>query len=78
MTFIKDAKKIWHRLWSVRLALFSALIAVAQTCFDLYTSGTPHMTVIIAGLLGIAGAVSRLVDQPSLHGNRKTKKQKTA
>ena len=71
LRLIADARKVWHRLWSVRFSLLSAVFAAGQTCLDYYTEGQPHIIVIGAFLLSLGSAAARLVDQPALHGIRK-------
>jgi hypothetical protein len=64
---IRDARRIWHRLWSVRLSLLSALLSTIETCMNYYATGQAPIFVIGAALVSIATAVSRLVSQDSLY-----------
>ena len=74
MALIKDARKIWHRLWSVRLAMLGVIFSSAQAGFEMYIDGQTHALSIVGALLFFATGVSRLVDQPKLHAKRKSKK----
>lgn len=66
MEFIDDWKKTFPKLWSVRLALLSALASAIETGMQLYFTGQPPMIVIAAGLTSIGAAIARIVTQPAL------------
>lgn len=71
MKLIDDAGQVWHRLWSLRLALLSAALNAGLV---VATMALPsHTSVRVAGAVGIlafASAVSsayaRVVRQPGL------------
>lgn len=66
MTLIDNAGAVWHRLWSVRLAVASAVMAAGQTALDMMQSGQPRPVIIMAFLLSVGSAIGRLVQQASL------------
>lgn len=72
MTFIEDAGKLWHRLWSVRLALLAALFSTGQLCIGYYAEGQSKTVIMGAAVFSLgsslASAFSRVVKQPKLRG----------
>lgn len=64
---IRDARKLWHRLWSVRLSLLAALLSTLETAFTYWTTGHTPPIVAAAALISIAAAISRVVAQESLN-----------
>lgn len=64
---------VWHRLWSIRFALLSAVCALVsallQTGTDLlpvWQAALPPMPfAVLSTLFGLLSAVSRVVHQPA-------------
>jgi membrane protein YdbS with pleckstrin-like domain len=69
LTLIEDAGRVWHKLWSVRLALVTALLSAAQAGWDAYTTGNSPIMAWVTFAIAVLTAVSRLVAQPSVTGN---------
>ena len=68
MKFIEDARHLWLRLWSVRLALLSALLSAAEVAVPYLAPAAPsHLFAILAGCVALAAAVARIVAQPALY-----------
>jgi len=67
---IPEARRLWHKLWSVRLSLISAVLATSQTCIDYYTEGQPRLIIIGTALISIGSALSRVIAQDELHGTK--------
>jgi len=72
-TFTLDASaRVWHRLWSVRFALASALVSVLsalEAALPLWHSilgSVPYAA--LATLLAAASAIARVVHQPRAQG----------
>ena len=68
MKLIDDWKKKFHRLWSVRLSLLSAIASAAQVGTELYANNTPTKLVVAACVASVGAAVARLIAQPKLNG----------
>ena len=67
-TLIDDAGRVWHRLWSVRLALLGALFSGAEFALSLAPQTVsdlvgPGRFAAVAAVVGIGAAVARLVQQ---------------
>lgn len=62
-----EKAKQWHRLWSVRLAVLSAVLSACEALVPLWQ---PHMPAgVFAGLatiVGIAAAIARTIKQETL------------
>lgn len=69
MRLIDDWDKQFHKLWSVRLALLSALFSAAETAMNLYATGTAPKLVVLTMIVSLCSAVARLVAQPELTSN---------
>ncbi|QMV32640.1 hypothetical protein F1_00011 [Ralstonia phage Heva] len=66
MNLIENAGQ-WHKLWSIRFALLSAMLAAAEAALPLWSGLVPpHVFATLSTLCGIASAVSRVVQQPAL------------
>lgn len=68
MNLIPEWQKAWHRLWSIRLALLSALFGAIEVGLPYFESTLPGG--IFAGLsaaTAFAAAIARLIAQPSLN-----------
>lgn len=67
MNLIKDADKIWHQLWSVRLAIASALFGVLEVVLPLVQSAVPpHVFLVLSIVSALWSAYARLVPQPAI------------
>lgn len=67
MKLIKDARYLWTRLWSVRLALLSALLSAIETAMNYISTGQTPIFVVGAFLVSIGSVVARLIDQETLY-----------
>lgn len=67
MTFqlIEDWKKKAPRLWSVRLSIVAALASGVEAGISLALDQRPW-AAIVAGLVSVGAAISRLIAQPKL------------
>ncbi|RTL37175.1 MAG: hypothetical protein EKK53_21635 [Burkholderiales bacterium] len=64
---IDDARSIWHRLWSVRLALISAALSAVEFALPHFApSERSGAFAATAGVVSLAAAVARLVAQPKV------------
>lgn len=67
MNLIEDWQSLWHKLWSVRLALLSALLGVLELTLPHFQSFIPPMWFgVLSVIVGVAAAVARLVQQTTL------------
>lgn len=66
LRLIANARKLWYRLWSVRLAMLTSLLSATEVAFQYYATGQPSWIVCGSFALSIATAVSRVVKQDSL------------
>jgi len=71
--FSLDASaRVWHRLWSVRLALASALVSLLpalESVLPLWRAALgPVPYAVIATVLAVAAALARVVHQPRAQG----------
>lgn len=65
---IADAKFVWYRLWSVRLALLSSLLGGLNVFMSFVLAVRPSLLVaLLSSGVAAAAAFSRLVAQPKLH-----------
>jgi hypothetical protein len=60
---IRNARRIWHRLWSVRLALLSSICSAVELGMSYYSTGQTPLFVIGAFVISLVGAWSRIVQQ---------------
>ena len=67
MQLIPDAKRIWHRLWSMRLSLATAAVCMVDELMTYLMPDHPtlHLALVAAGL-SFAAAISRVVLQTRL------------
>lgn len=71
MIFIADARRIWHRLWSVRLMLLAAVLSAAEFALQLAPDviaaaiGRGRFAAV-AFVISVGAAVARIVAQPRL------------
>jgi hypothetical protein len=69
-----DDAHIWHRLWSMRLAIFTTFLSGATLAFeampDRFKDAFPHWTLValasVTTFMGGSTAVARMLKQPSL------------
>lgn len=66
---IEDAGDIWHRLWSVRLAIGAAVASGIEAGYNAYVMGVSPAMALIACGISLAAAVARIVAQPSISGD---------
>jgi uncharacterized membrane protein HdeD (DUF308 family) len=68
MKLIDGWKAKFPKLWSVRLAILSAILGVAELTLPLFQTFIPPMTfAVLSVVASLAAAVARIVAQPSLH-----------
>ena len=66
MKLVKDAPK-WHRLWSVRLAILSALLGALELSLPLWQGIVPgNVFAALSTITAAAAAVARVVKQEAL------------
>lgn len=65
-TLIPDWKRLWLKLWSVRLALLAALLSAAEVALSVWIEGKPAIFAGVAFLFSVSAAVARIVAQPEL------------
>lgn len=62
----KDATK-WHRLWSVRLAILSAMLGALELSLPLWQGLVPsNVFAALSTITAAAAAVARVVKQEAL------------
>lgn len=69
MRLIHDARRLWHRLWSVRLALLASLCSAIELGMSYYSTGQAPVFVCAAFSISILGAWARLVQQDDIHAS---------
>jgi len=70
---IPGAGALWRKLWSVRLALLSALLSAVELALPYVAPSVPSRMFAAAALLvALAAGVARLVSQPALNANTPT------
>lgn len=63
MKLIPDARN-WHKFWSVRLALLSAILGALELSLPLWQGlVTPHMFAALSTLAAVGAAAARVVQQ---------------
>jgi len=67
MKLITDWKRIWYRLWSIRLALLTAVLSAVEIGFEYYANGHASWIVFGISMSSLATAVSRVVSQDNLY-----------
>jgi hypothetical protein len=69
MTFIEDWDKKFHKLWSIRLALLTAVFGALEVALPFFTGIVPPGTMAgLASFTAIGSAVARVIAQPKLNG----------
>jgi hypothetical protein len=70
---IDDAKVIFKRAWSVRLALLSAVFSVLEVGLPFFTDLLPPGALASLAMLSAVGsAIMRIVYQPAMHTGEST------
>lgn len=70
MRLVKNAS-CWHKMWSIRFALLSAAMAAVEASVPLWNGILPpHIFAGLSSLSAIASAMSRVVQQQSVHNVR--------
>jgi hypothetical protein len=64
--FIANARRLWFRFWSVRLALLAALLSAVDVAFQFYATGQPSWVVLGALIINLSAAGARVIAQDSL------------
>jgi hypothetical protein len=65
MELIADAKKVFLKAWSIRLALLSALFSAAEVALPFFGEfAPPHTMAMLAVFTSVGAVVARLVAQP--------------
>lgn len=65
---IDDAKNIFKKAWSIRLALISAVFSTLEVALPFFTDILPARSMAALALISALGSVfMRLVYQPRLH-----------
>lgn len=68
MNLIQDAGAVWHKLWSVRLAIIAVLFDVVNAGLTYFVAILPPLWFTALSILcTIGAAVARMIDQPGLH-----------
>ena len=69
MTLICNWREVLAKSWAIRLALVSAALTAIEVALPLFTTVVPAgLFAIAATIIGVAGAVARVVYQASLSG----------
>lgn len=66
MPLIKDWKRKFPRLWSVRLAVLAGVLSGIEVGFNLYATGSAPVIVVGAMVVSLGAAIARIVAQPRL------------
>lgn len=67
MILIDDAGKVWHRLWSVRLAVLSAILSACEFAMQYLAPAHANGSFAAAAFfVSLASGVARIVAQPAL------------
>jgi hypothetical protein len=73
MKLIDDARRTWHKLWSVRLALLSAALSAIEFALPLVPDSVAELIgrgrfAAAALVISLGSGLARVVSQPKLHG----------
>lgn len=69
MELIDNAGKVWHRLWSVRLAGLSVLLSAVDAGWQVHVTGQPPLLALATAAISAGAGFSRVVAQPKLRGD---------
>ena len=68
MQLITDWKSTFTKLWSVRLALLTAVFSALEVALPFFVDFVPPRTMAILATASACGsAIARIVAQPALH-----------
>lgn len=68
MQLLPEWKRVLRRAWSVRLAVLSGALSVAEVVLPLYSDAFARGTfAALSGLVAVASVLVRLVSQPEMH-----------
>ena len=57
----------WHKLWSVRLIILSAILSGVEIVLPYWSDAfPPHLFAILASVVSLAAAVARIVKQRNI------------
>lgn len=65
MKLIDDAGTLWHKLWSVRLAIGGSIISAAETASAVYSADRPIWFPALLFAMCAAMGISRVIAQPN-------------
>lgn len=71
MKFIDNWKRKCPKLWSVRLAVVAGLLSGIEAGFNFYATGSAPIIALMAMILSLSAAFSRIVAQPKLEALNK-------
>ena len=77
MKLIDDWKRKWPKLWSIRLSLLAAVLSTGDVIYATWANGQPRWAVLVAAIVSIGAAVSRVVAQPGILQPEKPKRRTT-
>lgn len=66
MKLIYHWRERLNALWSVKLAVWSALLGIADQILSAFQGALPP---VVYALLFVLIIIARVIDQPKLHGN---------
>lgn len=69
MQLIDGADKLWHRLWSVRLASLSVVVSAVDAGWQVHMTGRPPYLALATAAISAGAGFSRLVAQPKAHSD---------
>lgn len=67
MKLIPDWRKLWLKLWSVKLSLVAAFLSGLEVAFSVWIENKPAIFAGIAFVLSLGAAVARIVAQPKAY-----------
>ena len=67
MKLIDNWRKLWLKLWSVKLSLIAAFLSGLEVAFSVWIDNKPALFAGVAFVLSIGAAVARIVAQPKAH-----------
>ena len=66
MQLIDEARKVWHRLWSVRLSAIAVVASAVDAGWQVHVTGQPPILALVTAGISAGAGFSRLVAQPKL------------
>lgn len=68
---IPNCRRVWHRLWSVRLSILSSLLSAMEFAIPYIAPSVPSGRFAAAAfVVALAATAARLVVQEKLHGDK--------